>query len=67
MLFIDVLKEMIELRFEKLALGSLSPLMIDDMIREKCYYFNKIYRAQQKMGIDTPNLPFDPTQNQIEK
>lgn len=66
LLFIKILEEIIELRLEKLILGSIAPLLMDHMIREECYYLYKIYQDQQKLGIKTPPIPFDPTQPRIE-
>ena len=66
LLFVQVLNEIMELRLEKMLLGSVAPLFLDHMIREECYYLNKIYQTQQKLGMGAKAIPFDPTSPRIE-
>jgi hypothetical protein len=49
LIFKKFLRELEEMRLEKEALGTLSPLMADHMAREECYYLKKL--------SDTTDLP----------
>jgi hypothetical protein len=42
LIFMGFLKELQEMRMDKKALGTITPLMLDHMFREECYYLTKL-------------------------
>jgi len=62
-IFIGMLTTIRDERLSSELLGSLNPLMADHMIREECYYLQKVYESQGKQSV----LPCDPTRPRVEK
>lgn len=60
-MFMAFLREVMELRLEKEALGTILPLMLDHMFREECYYLTKLSRDSE---VKDPEC--DPTKPRLE-
>ena len=47
LMFMGFLKELQEMRINKEALGTITPLMLDHMLREECYYLTKLSQVSE--------------------
>jgi hypothetical protein len=47
LMFMGFLKELQEMRIDKEALGTITPLMLDHMFREECYYLTKLSQVSE--------------------
>lgn len=60
-MFMTFLREILDLRLEREALGTILPLMLDHMLREECYYLTKLSKVSE---VEDPNC--DPARPRLE-
>jgi hypothetical protein len=63
MAFVAFLENIGEMKLKKELLGTVSPLMIDHMLREECYYLTKLSMSSDDIAV--PNC--DPTRPRIKE